>query len=230
MKNLLYKELRLCVPPFVLFYFAFSCMLLIPSYPYLVAFFFICNATMHIFTQGQANGDLLFSTMLPVRKRDIVGARYLSVALIQMLFLLLCTGIMFLYHYLPPAGLPSNPAGWDAGLMLLGAGLGVMGLYNLVGIPAYFRNETKISRIMLTTIVVLFAYIFVMEGIAIAAAAAGEYVPLLGWIETNLDCFPSSPAAWTAQSVALLIGAAAYALLTVLGYRRAVEIFDRVTL
>ena len=43
MKNLLYKELRLCVPPFVFFYLGFAFMVLIPSYPYLVAFFFICN-------------------------------------------------------------------------------------------------------------------------------------------------------------------------------------------
>ena len=230
MKHLLYKEFRLSIPLFVFFYLSFALMLLIPSYPYLVAFFFICNASMYIFTQGQANGDLLFSTMLPVRKRDVVRARYLSIMLLQMLFLLLCTGVIFLHQYLPPAGLPDNPAGWDAGLMLLGAGLGVMGLYNLIGIPAYFRGEAKIGRIMLITMLGLFSYIAVMEGIAIAAAQARAYVPLFDWIETHLACFPSTPAAWAAQSIALSIGAAVYALLTLLGYRRAAKIFERVAL
>ena len=230
MKNLLYKELKLCVPSFVFFYLAFSCMLLIPSYPYLVAFFFICNATMYIFTQGQANGDFQYSAMLPIAKRDIVRARYLSVMLFQMLFVVLCTGLIFLHHGLPSKGLPSNPAGIDGGLTLLGAGLSVIGLYNLIGIPAYFKSDIKIGRIMLTTIIGLFAYIFIVEGIAIASAAAQETVPLFDWIERTLDCFPETPAAWTAQIIALLLGAAAYAALTALGLRKSIRNFEQVNL
>ncbi len=230
MKNLLYKELRLCVPSFVFFYLAFAFMVLIPSYPYLVAFFFICNATMHIFTQGQANGDFEFAALLPIPKRDIVRARYLSIALLQMLFLLLCTGLILLHAYLPPVGLDGNPAGLDASLTLLGAGLGLMGLYNAATVPAFFKNEPKPSRIILTSLFIKFGYIIAVEGIAIAAASAREALPLFDWIETNLDGFPASAEAWAAQTAALLLGAASYLALTLFGYRRAAKIFDRVNL
>ena len=230
MKNLLYKELRLCVPPFVFFYLGFALMVLIPSYPYLVAFFFICNATVYIFTQGQANDDFAFSALLPIPKRDIVRARFLSIGLLQMLFLLLCTGLIFLHAYLPPVGLPQNPAGLDASLTLLGAGLLLMGLYNVTTVPAFFKNEPKYSRVILTSLFIKFGYIIAVEATAVAAASLCEAVPLFDWIETNLDCFPSTPGAWTVQLAALLLGAAGYLALTLFGYRRAAKIFDRVNL
>lgn len=230
MKNLLYKELRLCVPPFVFFYLGFAFMVLIPSYPYLVAFFFICNATMYIFTQGQANGDFEFSALLPISKRDIVRARYLAVALLQMLFLVLCTGLIFVHAYLPPAGLAGNPAGLDASLTLLGAGLILMGLYNATTVPAFFKNEPKYSRVILASLFIKFGYIIAVEATAVVSASFCETVPLFDWIETNLDCFPSTPGAWTAQLAALLLGAAGYLALTLFGYRRAAKIFDRVNL
>ena len=69
-----------------------------------------------------------------------------------------------------------------------------------------------------------------VEAIAIAAASVREALPLFDWIETNLDCFPSTPGAWTAQTAALLLGAAGYLALTLFGYRRAAKIFDRVNL
>ena len=74
MKALLNKELRLCLHPTVFIYLGLVLMLLIPSYPYLVSCFFICNAIFFVFQQSRENGDALYTAMLPVSKAQAVRA------------------------------------------------------------------------------------------------------------------------------------------------------------
>ena len=76
MKALIYKEFRLAVHPICyLFVFLFPLMILIPSYPLGVGFIYILSAYPILFlgaNKGQQSNDLLYSTLLPVRKKDIV--------------------------------------------------------------------------------------------------------------------------------------------------------------
>lgn len=58
-------------------------MLLIPGYPYFVAFIYTCLSVFFIFLQGRENRDILFTVSPPVSKRDIVKdiAYYRSISL-----------------------------------------------------------------------------------------------------------------------------------------------------
>ena len=69
MKNLLFKELRLCVPAQAWIYFALVACVLIPGWPPIVGLFYVTVSVMIIFPIAHANRDALFTALLPVRKQ-----------------------------------------------------------------------------------------------------------------------------------------------------------------
>ncbi len=227
MKQLLYKEYKLCLVSMVPIFYLFALMLLIPSYPYLVATFFTCNSIFFLFKQSVANGDLLFTALLPVPKADVVKARVRFVVIIQMIMFLLLIPMIFINHGLYPDG---NPAGTDVGLTYLGAALVLFAIFNWVYIPAFYRDETKTDKLFLLSLIAVFGWIFLWEGFMIAAGAAQKSVPFFAWVETHLDCFPATCEAWTTQLIALAVGALVYILGTILTCRKAVRIFEQVDL
>ena len=87
MKALLYKEFKLAMHPICyIFVCAFPFMILIPSYPVAVGFVYLLSCYPVLFlgaNKGQQSNDLLFSTLLPVRKKDIVLARIITVLILQ---------------------------------------------------------------------------------------------------------------------------------------------------
>ena len=91
MKALLYKEFKLAMHPICyLFVALFPLMILIPSYPIAIGFIYILSCYPILFlgaNKGQQSNDLLFSTLLPVRKKDIVLARIITVVIMQVAFM-----------------------------------------------------------------------------------------------------------------------------------------------
>ena len=85
MKDLVYKELKLALHPAAIIFLCLSSMLMIPSYPYFIIFFYTCLGVFFICMSGRENKDIYFTMLLPVQKREIVGARFLLVALIELL-------------------------------------------------------------------------------------------------------------------------------------------------
>ncbi len=223
MKQLLYKEYKLCLVSMVPLFYLFALMLLIPNYPYLVATFFTCNSIFFLFKQSVVNGDLLFTTLLPVSKADVVKARVRFVVIIQMIMFLLLIPMILLNHKLYPAG---NPAGTDGSLTLLAAALVLFTIFNGVYIPAFYTDETKTDKLFLISLIAVFGWIFLWEGIMITAGAAKTAVPFFAWVESHLDCYPLTDGAWAAQLVALAIGALLYGVGTLLTTRRAIRNFE----
>ena len=93
MKALLYKEFRLAMHPICyLFIFLFPFMILIPNYPLAISFIYILSTYPILFlgaNKGQQSNDLLYSTLMPVRKKDIVLARIITVITIQVVSILI---------------------------------------------------------------------------------------------------------------------------------------------
>ena len=226
MKQLLYKEYKLCLVSMVPIFYLFALMLLIPSYPYLVACFFTCNGIFYLFKQSVVNGDLLFTTLLPVAKGDVVRARVRFVVIIQMIMFLLLVPLCYVNHLL----VTGNPAGTDGSLTLLAAALVLFTIFNGVFIPGFYKNEQKMDKLFLISLVAVFGWIVLWEGFMITAAAARDAVPFFAWVETHLDCWPETCGAWTVQLIALATGALVYVLGNALITRRAVRVFERVDL
>ena len=227
MKNLLYKELRLCMVVQIPIFFLFALMLLIPNYPYLVAGFFICNAVFYSFSQSAVDNDILFTALLPVSKKQAVAGKVRFVVLIQLCSLIVFIPMVFLNHTLNGE---ANAAGVDASLTFLGALLLVFGVFDLAFLPRFYKAPHKLGRHFLVSTICVFAFIFVFEGFMITCSAAKDAVPLFGWIETHLDVYPQKGEALIAQAVFFRICAALYLGAVVLARTRAQRSFEQVDL
>ena len=93
----------------------FGVMLLIPNYPYLVAFFYQTLAIFFTFMNGNTTNDIFFTALLPVRKRDVVKARLGTVIGLEVLQMLIAVPFAILRSQISPT---ENLAGLDAGLAL----------------------------------------------------------------------------------------------------------------
>ena len=104
MKALLYKEFKLAMHPICYVFIAmFPLMILIPSYPLAVGFIYVLSCYPILFlgaNKGQQSNDLLFSTLLPVRKKDIVLARIFTVIIMQLAFIAILSALMPLARFL----------------------------------------------------------------------------------------------------------------------------------
>ena len=227
MKQLFYKELKLCLPVQVPLFFLFAAMLFIPAYPYLVAGYFTCNSIYFMFNQSVGNNDLLFTALLPVSKAQVVKARVRFVVAIQLVMFLLLVPMIFVNHKLVPQG---NPAGTDGSLTFLAAALVLFTVFNAVFIPAFYRDETKSGKNFLVSTIAVFVWIILWEGFMITSVAAQAQVPFFRWVAENLDAFPATAGAWRIQLIALAAGALIYGLGTFLVSRKAVRIFEQVDL
>ena len=212
MKQLLYKEFRLASHPAAILFLALSTMMLIPNYPLTVTFFYPCLGAFFICLNSRENRDLAYTLLLPVKKRDLVRARVLMVAVLQLCQLVLCVPFFFLRSLSPPVG---NVVGLDANLALLGFGLVEFGIFNLVFFPWHYRDLAKVGVPFLVGSIAVFVWVGISE-------AAAHTVPFVrDRLDTPLFAFLPEKAA------ALLIGAALYALLTVLAVRIAERRFER---
>ena len=128
MKNLLYKEINLCLNPLNYFFLGFAAMLLIPHYPVYIGFFYMCLSVFWIFNNSLINKDSLFNILLPISKNNIVKARCLLVALYEIVFILLSIPFAFLHNKFFPDG---NPTGINANIAFFGLLLIVISAFNL---------------------------------------------------------------------------------------------------
>lgn len=88
MKNLLYKEFRLAMHPLCfLFSLVFPFMILIPNFPLFVGTLYVVPGFTILFLgaqKGKQSNDLFYSALLPIRKKDIVRARMMSVMAMEL--------------------------------------------------------------------------------------------------------------------------------------------------
>ena len=155
MKALLYKEFKLAFHPICyVFTLAFPLMVLIPNFPLAIGFIYILTSYPIIFlgaNKGQQSNDLLYSTLLPIRKKDIVLARIMVVAIMQFVYMGLMAALMplggLINQNLPvdpgmnPAEAINIPGIERSGTVNLLA-LGIIGfaLADLIFFPIYYKN------------------------------------------------------------------------------------------
>ena len=90
MNALIRKELRFTAQPISYLFLAFSLMTLLPGYPILVGTFFLGLGLFQSFLAAREQNDLLYTVLLPIRKRDAVTARFVHAAVVELgAFLLL---------------------------------------------------------------------------------------------------------------------------------------------
>ena len=215
MKHLLMKEWRLALHPAAAMFWLCSAMVLIPGYPYGVIFFYTGLGLFFICLTSREERDLYFTLGLPVRKRDVAHAHILFAVQIELIQLALLPPFMALRAAL---GLPPNPVGMDANLALTGNGLLLLGVYNAVFFPLWFRAPQRVGRAFLAGSAAFFVLEAALEALAHAAPFVRER------LDTPDPLFLGDKLIYTA------ICAAGFAVLTGFALRRAGRAFERLDL
>lgn len=213
MKNLLYKEWKLAIHPTNYIFLAMGAMLLIPNYPYFVAFFYQTLGIFFIFMSGNTTNDVFFTTLLPVRKRDVVKARLAAVIGLEVLQVIIAVPFAILRGRIVPT---ENLAGMDAGLALFGLVFIMFGVFNLVFLPLFYRSGYKTGTPFLLAATV-------MTIVVVAAEVAIQLTPAL---KQTLDTTAYTPP----QLVVLAAGILIFALLNAIACRLSASAFERLDL
>ena len=217
MKALLYKEIKLALHPTTYLFMAIGAMLMIPSYPYYVAFVYTCLGIFFIFLSGRENKDILFTASLPVRKSDVVKSRVVTVAIIELLQLAI--GIPFAIIGVRinpnPAG---NMAGIEANMAFFGLVLIMYALFNAIYLPMYYKTAVKVGLPL----------VFASIAVTIYVVAAEIAVQMIPYLKTRLDT--TDPSMAMVQLPILIAGILIFGLGLWLTYRKSAANFEKVDL
>ena len=216
MKNLLYKEFKLGIHPSMFFFMFFGVLLLIPSWPYFIAFGYIFIAFSNIYVMGRSNDDIFFTACLPVRKRDTVKARVYSSAAFELIQLVLA--IPFAVINTTLINTQGNAAGMNINFAFFGCVLIMYGLFNVILIPGFYKTAYKVGVPVLLAITA--ALIF-----AGAVEAAVHLVPALG---ATVNAFGTGSIG--SQLAVLAAGFVIFFGLTWISYRKGAANFEKVDL
>lgn len=215
MITLLKKEIRLAMHPTNILFLFLSAMVLIPNYPYYVIFFYTSLAIFFTCLDARENQDIAYSLLLPVRKSDVVRARFLFVVLFECLQAVTVVPFILLKQRLP---IGQNAVGMEANPAFLGLGLLMLGFFNLMFFHVYYRNPNKVGKAFFAGAVGSGVYMVIAEALAHVA-------PLFR------ECLDTTGGEYVFhKSVTLIAGIIGYVLLTYLSYKKSGKVFDKIDL
>lgn len=214
---LLCKELKLSTSPLTPAFLAFTLMVFIPGYPVLVSAFFVCLGIFQSFQLARESGDIMFTALLPIRKRDVPRAKLLFVAFFQLFSVLLASVFtvirLALMSELPPYA--TNPL-MPACPTLIAFMLLVYAEFNFIFVCGFFRTAYRLGAPFIRFIIAAMLTVAVYEAL--------PHLPGLGYLAAT------GGAGIARQLVLLAVSAAVYVLVTLLSCRGAQRRFERVDL
>ena len=218
MLNLIKKEIALCLHPTAFIFLAFAALVFVPNYPYEVIFFFSCLSVFFCCMMTRENGDIAFSCALPVKKEHIPLAKILVTIGLQGIVLLLVGIIGTVKGTVLPAEQYVNQAGISANIVLVGNGAILLGIFNLIFFPRYFKKPDKIGVPFVIGAIV----VFLLIGVFIVLRWA---TPLYSITLNGLNTVNTG-----AKVAALIIGFVVYIILSVISCKLSMKYFQRVDL
>lgn len=169
MKALIYKEFKLAMHPICyVFVAAFPFMILIPSYPIAIGFIYVLTAYPVLFlgaNKGQQSNDLLYSTLMPVRKKDIVLARLITVITMQVAFILIMSALFPAAWFINSLISSNSPdfavpgLGLQSYVLVLAIAIIGYAIADLIFFPIYYKKGKSIVMSTLLTIIGFIIYI-----------------------------------------------------------------------
>jgi len=215
MKDLLYKEFKLAMHPTCFIFLLMAFMLLIPNYPYYVAFFYQTLGIFFIFVGGQANNDVYFTTLLPVPKRDTVKARFGVIVIMELAQIVVSIPFAILRNSLNPL---ENQAGMEANIALFGLVFMMYAIFNMVFLPIFYKTAFNIGL----------PYVIACGAMAIFVGAAEASIQLIPALKTTLDTL--NPNYLPQQLAVLLFGILVFSFMTTLAYLKSAALFEKIDL
>ena len=159
MKNLLYKELKLSMNVQTWIYCFLVFVLMIPSWPSIVAFIYPLIGSTIIFSLANANRDMLYTALLPVKKKDIVRGKVLLMCFMELFCIIISIPFGFLrlsFMELLPEETIYSDLGFN--FALYGLVLMVYGIFNLIIFPWYYKRPDvkRVAPFLVSDVVAFF--------------------------------------------------------------------------
>ena len=229
MKALLYKEFKLAMHPICYVFIAmFPLMILIPSYPIAVGFIYVLTCYPILFlgaNKGQQSNDLLYSTLLPIRKKDIVKARIMTVFIMHLAFIAITSALypvaLMINNGITESALAEDPManpitnaglGLNSYVLILAIVLVGFALADLIFFPIYYKNG---KSIVMSTLLMILGFVIYLGVFTIGL----PYIPGCEWIN-ELPLY--------IQFIALGVSLILYALLHLAVYKISAKRLERV--
>ena len=216
MKNLLIKELRLAVSLLTWVFLAATALTLVPGYPILLGAFFVSLGLFQTFRDARETNDVLYTALLPVKKADVVAARYVLVCFFQLLAFALMAGLtaVRMTALSGAAVYRQNPL-MNASPLFLGFALLIFAAFNVLFVGGFFRTAYRIGIPFLSFGVAATALVFLGESL--------HHLPGLAYLNDTAAGHP-------VRLAVLGISAVLYALATFLSCRASIRRFEQIDL
>ncbi|MBQ7549157.1 MAG: ABC-2 transporter permease [Clostridia bacterium] len=215
MKELFRKECLLTAPAVTYFFLVFTLMAIIPGYPIAIGAFFLCLGLFYSYQSAREANDLLYTAMLPIKKSDVVRAKFafavfyelISLAVITVLTAVRMTALSHAAVY------ETNPM-MNANLAYIGWVMMIFAAFSMVFIAGFFKTAYRIGA--------PFIKFCITSTLIIVASEALHHIPGLEGL--NSTCFD------TIQLIPLLAGALIFIGGQLLAVRLSIKRFDSIDL
>lgn len=217
MYNILRKEMRLSASVLSYFFIGFGFMFFLPGYPILCGVFFTTLGIFQSFQNAREANDIVFSALLPIAKKDVVGAKFLFTCLIELCsFVLMAAATILRMTIHSESAVYRSNALMNANPFALGMALLIFGIFNYIFIGGFFRTAYKFGRPFVLYIIVAFLTLGIGEalhhfpGLESFNAFAFEHISL--------------------QLILFAVGALCYVLITLFSYKLSCKRFEIIDL
>ena len=217
MNNVFKKEMKLAASPIAYFFITFGLMFLFPGYPILCGAFFVSLGIFKNFELAREAGDLNFSLLLPIAKKDIVKGKFEFSIFIELTSILVMAAVVAVrMTVLKDAAIYTSNALMNANLFALGMGFLLFSIFNFIFIGGFFKTGYKTGKPFIAYIIVGF--------LIITAAETAHHIPGL----EALNAFGTN--FFTLQLISFIILVVAAGLITYLAYRISIKRFEKIDL
>lgn len=217
MKSLLNKDIRLWASPLAWIFLIAAGMTMLPGYPILMGSFFVCFGVFQSFQTGRENNDTLYSVLLPVRKRDVVRAKYRFTVMIEMIGFALMTILTVLrMTKMGHSAVYESNALMNATPYFLGLALLVYAAFNVCFLGGFFKTAYKIG--------IPFLFYGIATLLIITVGEILHHIPGLTFLHTPYG------ERMGVQLIILAAAAVTYVFATVLSCRISMRRFERIDL
>ena len=161
MKHLLYKEFKLAVPPLAyLLIILMSMSALSPAFPSFVPLIYMAATYTFLFigmNKTTTTNDLYYTCTLPIKREDVVKARVITVAVIQLVEVALVFAFMSVATFIFDASSEESmqiSLNMHQPITLLAAYLISFSVYDLIYLPWFYKTGKTIIANMLVGVIV----------------------------------------------------------------------------
>lgn len=152
MYNLVIKDFKLGINPwFLAMPFFIGALMLVPGWIYLLVLqYFFWISIPNIFGQFKAQNDLLFTTTMPVSRKDTVKARVIVIVILELLHIVVAMIFgLFTIHLYPNI----NYVFFAPHMGFWGLCFVMLAIFNIIFISMYYKTAYKYGSAVIASVV-----------------------------------------------------------------------------